>query len=101
MPTPKQPQDHKPKAAEASDRFTFEHDGETYELKPTLEHITPGFLRRIRKLGDLDAFYTILEALADDEQLEVIDVMSFEEFGQLNKDFFAHLGALRGESTGS
>ncbi|MGN6589505.1 MAG: hypothetical protein ACTHKE_04360 [Sphingomicrobium sp.] len=97
MPTPKQPQDHKAKAAEVSECFSFEHKGETYTFKNTIEHITPGFLRKNRKLNDLDAFFTILETLADEEQLEVIDSLTHEEFGQLNRDFYEHLGAQRGE----
>lgn len=97
MPTPKQPQDHKAKTSEASDCFSFEHDGETYTLKPTIEHITTGFLRENRKLNDLDAFFTILEALADDEQLAAVDSMTHKEFGQLSKEFYKHLGAQRGE----
>jgi len=97
MPTPKKPQDRKPKTEDVSDCFSFEHDGETYTLKRTIDHITPGFLRKNRKLDDLDAFFTILEELADDEQLAVIDGMSTPEFGQLNRDFYKHLGAQRGE----
>lgn len=99
MATPKQPQDRKPKASDAdsSEAFTFEHDGESYTLKPTLEYITPGFLRKVRKQNDLDAFFTILETLADDEQLEAIDSMTHSEFQQMNKDFYAHLKASRGE----
>lgn len=101
---PKKPQDRKPKAApagEVSESFTFTHDGESYTLKPTLEHITPGFLRRIRKLDDLDAFFTILEEIADEKQLKVVDNMTHKEFGELSREFFGHLGAQRGESTAS
>lgn len=101
MATPKKPQDHKPKAAEAAESFTFTHNGQSHTLKPTLESITPGFLRRIRKFDDLDAFFTILEELADEEQLAVVDEMTHKEFGELSREFFAHLGASRGESTAS
>lgn len=101
MTTPKKPQDRKPKAVEAEECFTFTHNGESYTLKPTMESITPGFMRRIRKFDDLDAFFTILEELADDEQLAVVDSMSHAEFGELSKEFYAHLGATQGESAAS
>ena len=97
MPTPKKPQDRKPKTTDPAESFTFEHGGKSHTFKPTVEHITPGFLRKNRKLNDMDAVFEIFEVLADEEQLEVIDNLSHEEFGQLVKDFYAHLGALRGE----
>lgn len=99
MPTPRQPQDRKPKASEAevSDCFSFEHDGETYTFKPTLESITPGFLRKHRNGTDLDVFFTIIELIADDKALAVLDNLSHKEFDQVSTDFFKHLGAQRGE----
>lgn len=101
MATPKKPQDRKPKASDAEECFTFEHEGKSYTLKPTLESLTPGFMRKNRRREDLDAFFTILELLADEEQLEVIDSMTHEEFGELSKEFYAHLGATQGESAAS
>ena len=99
MPTPKKPQDYKPKASESavSDCFSFEHDGETYTFTPTLEKITPGWLRKHRNASDLDVFFTIIELIADEPALTVIDNLSHKEFNQLSTDFFKHLGAQRGE----
>ena len=101
MAAPRKPQDRKPKAADAEDCFTFEHEGKSYTLKPTLDHLTPRFMRANRRREDVDAFFTILEELADEVQLEVIDSMSGEEFGELSKDFYKHLGATQGESAAS
>lgn len=94
----KRPDDHKGKS-EVSDRFSFEHDGQTYTLKPTLDVVTPGFLRKHRRRDEIDAFFTMLEELTDDyepvtehsETLDAVDSMSRGEFRQLQKDFFAHL----------
>lgn len=103
MAAPKKPQDRKPKAAdvEAEDCFTFTHAGVDHTLKPTLEHLTPGFMRANRQREDLDAFFTILEELADDEQLAIVDGMSHKDFGELAKAFYKHLGATQGELTAS
>lgn len=96
----KRPDDHKSKAT--SDRFSFEHAGETYTLKPTYDVLTPGFLRKNRRRDETDAFFTMLEELVDDYDkysdhsptLDVIDNMSRNEFRQLQKDFFEHLEVL-------
>lgn len=101
MATPKKPQDRKPKATDAEECFTFEYEGKSYTLKPTLDHLTPRFMRANRRREDLDAFFTILEELADKDQLEVIDSMSSEEFGDLSEAFYKHLGAKPGESAAS
>jgi hypothetical protein len=101
MATPKKPQDRKPKASEAEECFTFEHEGKSYTLKATGDCLTPRFMRANRRRDDVDAFFTILEELADEDQLEVIDSMSNEEFGELSKKFYAHLGATQGESAAS
>lgn len=101
----KRPSDHKSKSVN-SDHFEFEHDGTTYALKPTLDIVTPGFLRKNRRRDDMDAFFTMLEELVDDYDdftgesatLDAVDGMSRSEFTQLQKDFYAHLEvADRGE----
>lgn len=81
-----------PAKPEKVSAFSFEHDGETYTFKPTYEVVTPGFLRANRRRDEVDAFFTMVEALvADDKQLEVIDGMERAAFRQLMKDFYAHL----------
>lgn len=50
MPAPKKPQDHLPKT---SGRFTFEHDGKTFELAPPSDALTkiPGRALRDGLIG--------------------------------------------------
>lgn len=104
--TPKQPQDRKPKRGTAFDdvpeAFEFEHDGETYTFRPTAEHVTPGFLRKHRRDDEIDITYTMIELLADEETLEVIDNMSFPEHSAFQEQFGTYfqkfMGATLGES---
>lgn len=101
----KQPSDHQPKKGDAVERFSFEHDGETYTFKPTHSVVTPGFLRKNRRRDEIDAFFTMVEELVDDYDeledksptLDVIDHMDRAEFNQLMRDFYTHLGGLSGE----
>lgn len=93
MPAPenaKKPADRKPKS-ENVDCFTFTHDGVEHTLRPTYDVLTPGFMRANRRRDDLDAFFTILEALADADTLDVIDNMTRAEFKDLQDDFYKHL----------
>jgi len=89
----KKPQDRKPKAKSTGNTecFTFTHDGVEYTLRPTYDVLTPGFLRKNRNRSDMDAFFTMLEELADAETLDVIDNMSRTEFHELQQGFYKHL----------
>lgn len=89
------PQDHKPKAEDA--RFEFVEGGKTYTGRPTLKTLTPGFLRANRKLEDLDALFTILEALFDEKALAAIDTMTRKRFDELQNELNAHLEISQGE----
>lgn len=108
MTEPKKPQDHKPKKKTLDDvpaAFEFTHEGETYAFKPTADHLTPGFLRKNRRRDEFDATYTIIETLAPDDVLDVIDNMSWKEHSELQEafgDYFQEfMGASVGESTAS
>lgn len=95
----KRPSDRKAKQAEAGERFSFTHKGEEYVFKPTYEVLTPGWLRKNRRRDEMDAFFTMVEALVDDYDdatdesptLEVIDGMTRGQFQILMKDFYAYL----------
>ena len=89
----KKPADRKKKKDDDSEvAFSFTAGGETYTLKPTYDVVTPGFLRANRRREEVDAFFTMLEALAPDEDtLDAVDNMSRSEFQQLMKDFYRHL----------
>ena len=93
----KKPADHK-KATGNTECFTFTHDGVEHTLSPTYDVLTPGFLRANRRRGDLDAFFTMLEELADADALAAIDSMSRVEFDAFSEALNEHLeGISRGE----
>lgn len=102
----KSPSDRKAKKSkDAPDRFSFEHDGETYTFKPTYDVLTPGFLRANRRRSEIDAFFTMVEGLIDDYDkksdksatLDVIDNMSRDEFKAVMGDFYDYLEVSQGE----
>ena len=97
MAAPRTPQDHQKKKTPTSDVFSFEHDGATYEFAPVYDVLTPGFLRANRRRDETDQMFTMFEALADEDTLAVIDVMSRDEFQKLTKDFFKFLEMNPGE----
>ena len=92
--TAKKPQDHKKSVAE--DVFEFEHGGETHTL-PRFGSWSAGLVRRVRKLSDVDASFTILEEVADPETLAVIDSMPLERFNELQQEWAEHAGVSLGE----
>jgi hypothetical protein len=64
-----------------NDFFTFEHDGETYTFeRPFAVVRSPRWLRANRRRDELDLAFTILEEIAGDEVLAVIDSMTEDEF---------------------
>ena len=101
MAQARKPQDRQQKQPKGnpSEPFEFEHDGETYTLKPTYEVLTPGFLRKNRRRDEADAFFTMIEELVDDYDeyedksatLDAIDGMTRGQFRVLQKDFYAYL----------
>lgn len=82
------------------DVFTFEWKGEKYAL-PKFGNWPMGLFRRVRRLDDADATFTILEAVASPEVLAVIDEMTPDEFGKVMSDWQAHAGVTLGESGSS
>ncbi|QDG88868.1 hypothetical protein [Pseudarthrobacter sp. NIBRBAC000502770] len=99
MAAPRKPQDRQTKAVNDSaetEPFEFEHHGQTYTLA-SADTLDAGFARKNRKLAPDDQFFTVLEALADDETLAAIDSMRKQEFEQFQKAFFAHSGIELGE----
>jgi hypothetical protein len=98
MPT--EPQDRRPKKTKkyVDPVFSFELDGETYTFKKaTSDVVTPGWMRKHRNLRDDQQFFEILEALADEDTIDAVDVASQKDFGRIYNEFFEHLGADRGE----
>lgn len=92
--TAKKPQDRKKPAAE--DVFTFEHGGRMYTL-PKFGSWSAGLVRRVRRLSDVDATFTILEEVADTKTLAAIDSMPLERFNELQQEWAEHAGVSLGE----
>lgn len=80
----KQPQDHKKSLSEP---YTFEHDGKTYTCEKSIAAVlTPRWLRENRRRDQLDLTYTLLEEIAGEETLKVIDDMDWDEFKKLSEE---------------
>ncbi|MGW6725037.1 hypothetical protein ACWF9G_03945 [Nocardia sp. NPDC055029] len=79
------------------DDFTYTVDGADIVL-PSLSYLKPGLVRRIRRLGDVDAMYTLLELSLAPEALAVLDEMDPDAYHQLLEAWRAHSGLSLGES---
>lgn len=105
MTEPKAPQDHlkKKKRSKKSDApgedvgYSFTEDGETYTLKP-FSTLSNGFFRKNRRREVIDLSYMIVEQLADEDALEVMDEWSRERFNEFQEEFATHNGFDLGES---
>lgn len=81
----KQPTDHKKKAG-TEDNYTFTYNDKQYTFEKGFDVIgSPKFLRSNRRRDELDFAFTMLEEIAGDEVLAVIDEMSTEEFKEFSK----------------
>lgn len=64
---------------------------------PRFDSVKPGVIRKIRKLSDVDQFFTVLEHLADEDSLAIIDDLDQPEFQDLQTKWFEHAGVDMGE----
>ena len=98
------PQDRKPKAKadkfDPTQPFTFETNGETFEIVGVLERMTGGWLRKYRNVEGPEASYAILEAACDPGTLEAIDAMPLRENAEFLARFDDYLGAVAGAELG-
>ncbi|MFB8282046.1 hypothetical protein [Nocardia colli] len=65
---------------------------------PSLSYLKPGLIRRIRRLGDVDAMYTLLELTLSAESLAVLDEMDPDAYHELLDAWRIHSGVNLGES---
>jgi hypothetical protein len=80
---PRKPQDHKPKATNGL--FSFTHQGKQYTFpKPFSAVQSPKFMRQHRRRDETDLTFTIIEALADDDD-EILDAIDSMPLGEFNK----------------
>lgn len=103
MAEPRKPQDHKKKVEKKTHpqaRFSFEHDGETYTFaKDTTDVLTPGFIRKNRH-DEGEIVFGLIESLAGEDVLEVVDNMSFKDSAALQAKFLEYVNAFIGVSLG-
>ncbi|WP_157978752.1 hypothetical protein [Nocardia aurea] len=79
------------------DEFVYDVDGIEVRL-PSLSYLKPGLIRRIRRLGDVDAMYTLLELVLAPESLAVLDDMEPDAYHALLEAWRTHSGVNLGES---
>jgi hypothetical protein len=88
----------------ADQEYTFEWgEGEEhreYHLKP-LNSIDAKFMRETRKLGEIDQMFSLLEKLADEDTLALIDGMSRKEFNEFTEKWQRWSQVTVGESSAS
>lgn len=99
MPAPKKPQDHlKTKAERELELFEWEHDGETLTLPPASK-VKAGVIRKASKAPtEVGQVFTVIEAIADGNALELIDDMEISELEEMFAAWQKHSGASLGES---
>lgn len=78
--------------------FRYELTDGTEITLPRFDSVKPGTIRQIRKLSEVDQFFTVLESLADEHTLAVIDELGQDEFQDLQVAWFNHSGVDVGES---
>ncbi|MFC6011381.1 hypothetical protein [Nocardia lasii] len=83
--------------AVVKDDFTY-LVGDAEIVLPSLSYLKPGLVRRIRRLGDVDAMYTLLELNLTPEALAVLDDMDPDDYHRLLEAWRAHSGLSLGES---
>ncbi|WP_156371279.1 hypothetical protein [Nocardia arizonensis] len=65
---------------------------------PSLSYLKPGLIRRIRRLGDVDAMYTLLELVLPAESLAALDEMDPDAYHAFLDAWRTHSGVNLGES---
>ncbi len=78
-----------------------EGDDATEIRLPSLSYLKPGLVRRIRRLGDVDAMYTLVEMSVTPEQQEVLDEMDPDDWSAMLELWREHSGLSLGESSAS
>lgn len=62
----------------ALEKFHYDHNGQTVVL-PKFKHTPAGVVRKVRSKSEAEQIFTVLEALADDDALAIIDTMDTEQ----------------------
>lgn len=97
------PQDRKPKknnGRKVGQTFQFTTANGTITM-PLLEFIDFGVGRKLRNLDESEAIYTLVESVADEKSLAVIDRMKAAEVGEFIEAYYKASGVDLGESSAS
>ncbi|WP_282777287.1 MULTISPECIES: hypothetical protein [unclassified Nocardia] len=78
------------------DDFFYRVNGVEIQL-PSLSYLKPGVVRRIRRLSDVDAMYTLLEMSLSPEALAALDDMDPDAYHEMLEAWRAHSGISLGE----
>lgn len=97
MPTPRQPQDRKPKVGD----FTHRVRDHTVTLPALSSLLTFGFSRTHRHLPEEEQMYLLIEEHADEETLALLDTMDFDETLEFARAWRKHSDVDTGESGAS
>ncbi|MEU8895489.1 hypothetical protein [Nocardia sp. NPDC048505] len=65
---------------------------------PSLSYLKPGLVRRIRRLNNVDAMYTLIELSVSREALAALDDMDPTAYQELLDEWREHSGVSLGES---
>lgn len=84
----------------AFEQFHYVHNGTEFTL-PKFKHAPVKVIRRVRSLNQAEQIFAVLEALADDAALAVIDDMEAEQFNTFVTDWQNDSNITVGESSAS
>ena len=83
--------------AAKSDVFEYTHAGKKITL-PLMNKLKFGIVRKLRKLEDEEQMFAMIEMVADEKTLAVIDDMDGDEVGEFVKAWRDESGIDLGES---
>lgn len=85
----------------AAELFTYKAEsGDTIKIKK-FKHLPVGLIRKIRTKSNVDQMFTVIEAVANDATLAIIDEMDTDEFNAFTTAWQKDSGISVGESTAS
>lgn len=86
----------------ATEKFHFDIPGTKKKIIiPRFDSVRPGLIRKVRKEGDTEVFFTVLEALADEKTLDIIDNLDKDTFSAFAKAWQEAANTSVGESSAS
>ena len=86
------------KSEEKVELPSFKIGRKTYKAKAMpAEVLGFGFMRRVRKMSELEAIFEVVEALFDEDALEALDALSTAEAFEVLEQVFEQAGINAGE----